>query len=696
MKKELILRILFLLFWTSSLFAQIPINGFCKLTEFSVKPNYSSIVAVDYNSDGYRDLVFYNPTLNNYSTLTSDSRSSFGKASEKYSSFSLAVIHPYFNDKSSKRFIALSRKTREAGIVTFSRTGSLITNSKIKFDGYASTIDVGKVEEGIPSNVLCAGAGMDGLVLAKERSRRLNEDDRIKGKIFSAAVFIDLNYDGYEDIAAIDLVSNSIVFYNNDEAGSFEESRSIGLGSEVSEFRALDFNSDRFTDLAFIKNNNLEILLGDSVSSFQRKFHFATEQGVSKYTILDFNGDGFNDVAFINQSGSKLFISFAKGNNSFYSPVCYISKQNLSDVTSYVDRGGRKLAAVSSTGASYLISSLSMHDETFNIALLEGAATIQAFDYNRDGFKELAFIDAGSNTMKIGLSERRNLLRSYFTFNLSTIPNQFIIDDTKKNVTTFICYRKGEKSLEVLRYNFENNRTSKQIIYTTDPIREVKFSSDRLKDRINICAMTLKNKILSLQEFEMRNFTSRFVEKRQVAANVEDATFNYSVYKDVYALIRLGRNVDLVKIVFDKKEIERTSRLTFEIPENETIESKMISVDELIGRTKPAAALLSFSKKSVLYYFRKEKNIRMEIKERLQTSLPVKYIIDGENVLFLSYSNQTKKFWEMKPAARSAKAIAPIETNGINDYFVATLHGKNKYLIYSSGNTNSITIKKYL
>lgn len=676
--------------------AQIPINGFCKLTELTVKPNYNSIVAVDYNSDGYRDLVIYNPTSNNYSALTADSRASFGKASEKYSSFSLAMIHSYTHDKSGKKFIALSRKTREVGIITFSGNGSLSASSKIKLDGFASTIDVEKTDEGSAANVLCAGSGIDGLVIAKEKKRRLTEEERIKGKIFTASVFIDLNYDGYEDIAAVDLISNSIVFYNNDETGNFEESRSIGLGTEVSEFRVLDFNSDRFADISFIKNNNLEILLGDSVSSFQKRFHFTTEHGVSKYAVLDFNGDGFNDVAFINQSGSKLFISFAKGNNSFYSPVCYVSKQNLSDITSYVDRGGRKLAAVSLEGNVCLISSLSMHDENFNLALLEGAAALQVFDYNRDGYKELAFIDAGSNSLKIGLSERKNLLRTYFSLNLSTTPDQLIIDDSKKNITTFICYRKGEKAIEVVRYYFENHKLNKQIFYATDPIHEVKFSSDRLKDRITVCALTLQDKILSLQEFEVRDFRSRTVEKRQVATNVEDATFNFSVYKDIYALVRLGRNVDLVKIVFDKKEIERTPRLTFELPEDEMIESKMVSVDELIGRTKPAAALLSFNKKSVLYYFRKEKNIRMEIKERLQTSLPVKYLIDDEKVLFLTYSDQTKKIWEMKPAARSAKAFAPIETNGINDYFVATLHGKNKYLIYSSGNTNSITIKKYL
>lgn len=681
--------------WIQSSSAQIPINGFCKFSQFAVSPNYNLLSAIDYNSDGYRDIVVYNPTQKKYSTLTANSRSSFGNASEKYSSLFVSAIHSYSSDIKKKKFILLSRGSREAGIAFFSSNGGLTINSRIKMDGFPSAVDVGKTSEN-SANIILAGAGINGLVVCSEKNRMLNETERIKGKIFSSAVFVDLNYDGVSDIAAIDLISNSIVLYNNDLNGSFEESRSIGLGKEVSEFQALDFNSDRFTDLAYIKNNKLEILLGDSVSSFQKRIFFPSAEGIYKYSVFDYNGDGLNDVAYINKAKEKLLVAFAKSSNSYYPPVCYIKKNNIEALSSYVDRGGRKLVSLSSDGNVYLISSLIMQDDSFDLSLHEGAAYLQAFDYNKDGYKEIAFIDAGSHSLKFGLSERRNLFRTLYTLPISTNPNVLLIDDTKKNVITFIGYEKGNKVIEVLRFYFENNKTSRQVFYTSEKINEVKFVSDRLKDRLNICALTLNNKILSLQEFELRNFKQPIVNTYQIASNVENATFNFSVYKDVYALVRYGSNVDLVKIVFNKKEIERVPRLTFELKDDELIESRMISVDELLNRTKPAAALLSFNKKSVLYFFSDQKNMRYETKELFRSTIPLRYSINNSNALFYTFSDSRKVLAELNPKEKSTKTILPIESEGINDYFVTTLHGKNKYLIFSNSINNSITIKKYL
>ncbi len=681
--------------WLQNSSAQIPINGFCKLTQFSVSPNYNLLNAIDYNSDGYRDIIVYNPSQKKYSTLTANSRSSFNKASEKYFSVYVSTIHSYSSDIRSKKFVLLSRGSREAGIVSFSSRGSISINSMMKLDGFPSTTDVGYANENV-INVLLAGAGMDGLSVSTEKNRRLIETDRIKGKIFSSAVFADLNYDGNSDIAAIDIISNSIVLYNRDLAGGFEETRSIGLGKEVSEFQALDFNFDRFTDLLYIKDNRLEILLGDSVSSFQKRIYFPSDEGIFKYSVFDYNGDGLNDVAYISKAKEKLLITFAKSSNSYYPPVCYIKKNNLEALSSYVDRGGRKLVSLSSDGNVYLISTLTIQDDSFDLSLHEGAAYLQAFDYNKDGYKEIAFIDDGSHSVKFGLSERRNLFRTFYTLPISTNPNALLIDDTKKNVITFIGYEKGAKVIEVLRYNFENNKTSRQVFYTSYEIREVKFVSDRLKDRLNICALTLQDKSLSLQDFELRNFKQPIVNTYKIATDVENATFNFSVYKDVYALVRYGKNVDLVKIVFNKKEIERIPRLTFELKDDELIESRMISVDELLNRTKPAAALLSFNKKSVLYYFSDQKNMRYETKELFRSTIPLRYSINNSNAMVYTFSDSKKGLAELNPKEKSTKTILPIESEGINDYFVTTLHGKNKYLIYSNSVNNSITIKKYL
>ena len=123
-ERVLLKSVLITFLYFSNLSAQIPINGFCRYREFSTKSNYTNIFSVDYNSDGYRDLLIYNPTQNKYSTLTSDEKSNFGFTSEKYSSAILSDIHPFGNETSGKRFLIASRKTdrlclhlfREAGL----------------------------------------------------------------------------------------------------------------------------------------------------------------------------------------------------------------------------------------------------------------------------------------------------------------------------------------------------------------------------------------------------------------------------------------------------------------------------------------------------------------------------------------------------------------------------------------------------
>lgn len=688
--------IFILFFFSSALSAQIPINGFSKLTKISVKNNYTSFAAIDYNLDGYRDLILYSTTLNNYCSITADSRFGFKKPTQKYSNFSITDIISYNSKKNEKKYFAISKKSKETGVVSFSRGGNFTVSSKLKFNGSATTIDAGKIDDSSLPAMVYAGSGIDGLVITKLNNGRIQELDRIKGKMFSAAFFIDLNYDGYEDIVATDLTSNSIVFYNNDTFGSFEETRSIGLGSEIRQLNALDFNTDKFTDIVYIKNNKLEVYLGDSVSSFQKKIIISTTEAIEKYSILDYNGDGYNDLAFIDINKSKLSIMFAKSDNTFFEPITYVASNNLCDIVSYVDRNGRKLAALSSDGNVFVISSLSIQDDLFQLAASEKAVAVQSFDYNHDKYKEIAFIDEGSYSLKIGLSERRNLMRTLYSISLATKAEKLIIDDSKKNSATFICYKIGSREIEVIRFNFDKNKVEKQILYVHDPVKDVKYITDRLKDIFRVCALTLKNKILYLQEFELRSFDVSGNTVKEVARNVEDATFNYNIYKDIYAMIRFGNNVDLVRIVFDKKEIERIPKLTFQLSQDEIIYSHMLSINAIVYRTKPAASLLTLKNKSVLYYFQQDKNIRIELKDKLAHNPTLEYFVDDQNVYFYTLSWDKKNVFEINVNTKSTIKFARIDENNIIDYFITALNGNNKFLVYIGGENNIITIKKYL
>ena len=208
--KQIILNsFLVTLFLFSDIAAQIPINGFCRYREFSLKKNFTNIFPVDYNSDGYRDLLIYNSSNNKYVSALSDNKSDLKDISEKYSTAAISNILPFSNNSSDRRFIFLSRRTRQIGIASFSKSGTVSTQSKIKLIGFPSNIDVGDVDgDGKPEG-LVSGTSLSGLSIIKQKNGTLHETKIGAGKIFSASLFIDLDYDSFPDIAAVDLYSNS-------------------------------------------------------------------------------------------------------------------------------------------------------------------------------------------------------------------------------------------------------------------------------------------------------------------------------------------------------------------------------------------------------------------------------------------------------------------------------------------------------
>lgn len=689
--------ILLTLFLSSNLTAQIPVNGFCRYTQVNIKPNFTSISAVDFNSDGYRDLVIYNQQSNQYLTLNADAKSNFGNAANRSSSISLTALHSIGNEKSGKRYLAISRKTREVSEITFSRSGGFVVNSKYKLDGYGSSIDVGDINADGQAEAVVTGPSQDGMKILKSNKGRIVELENIKGKIFSSAIFIDLNYDSFLDIAAYDVASNSIVFYMNDGIGDFEESRSINVGADISEFRAEDINSDGFTDLTFIQDHKLQIMYGDSVSTFQKKTVLPAGIPIDNYTVMDFNRDGYNDIACLSGESGEINIFYAKGTYQYYAPVLYIKKNNLCDLDSYVDRGGRKLVALSSDGAVYVISTVSFQEEQFSVSLAENPLSVQSFDLGNDSYKDIAFIDSGTNSLKLLISERRNLFRSYIELMLSTHPESFIIDDSDKNIKTFFCYSKGERTIETVRYDFYNNRLQKNVTYTTAPVEDIKLVRDRLKDRINLYVLIKQDEKLFLQNIEMRDFIVAGSEVTGIAMKAAQAVLNLGVYRDVYYTISDGNKINLIQAIVDKKVKENKLKLSLEAKPEEKSFISFAGFSELLNRYKPVAAVVSFRKSSKLYIFFEKDVLKFSLGKYIAATLPSKYFIENDDIVSIfSYDDLSGKLYQIKSMLkeRSAKESVLLEMKGINDYFVSRLDEKNKYIMCSNKIQHSITFKK--
>lgn len=682
----------------SNLSAQVPINGFCRYREFPVKPNFTNVFGVDYTIDGFRDLIVYKSNENKYLTLTADNKSNFGKMNEKYSPYVISDLHPMINENTGRSYLILSRKNRQVGIASFSKNGSIAWKSKIKFDGFPTKIDVGDVDGDGKRVGLVSGSSLDGLFIVRENKNTFKETKIAKGKTFAYSSFIDLDYDKFSDIVAFDAQTNSFIFYNNNHYGGFSESRSIGMKGELSEFKTADFNSDGFTDLIYIRNNRLEVLLGDSVSSFQKKIVLDTPVKPDRYVIQDFNGDGFNDVAFINRQSGELYISYAKGTNLFYQPILYMRKNNLVDLAAYVDRGGKKLVALGSDGKVYLINTVKLNDDNFSVSLGLKPGAVATFDFLNDKFKDICYINEGEPSLNLLISERRNLFRTFYSIPVSTAFHEIEINDLRGREKTFFLYRKGERTVEAIRVNLDNFSYAKRIFYTDGSIEDFKLAADRLQDRETIYLLEKKNQQLLMQNCEFRDFKYFPLGSDFIEDNVSVAGLSLSVYREIYFWRSAENEIDLKKYVFDKKVIGKDNLVSKRLTPSGNVKLALVCSNENLGRFKPAAAIISAREENDLYLIYKNQVSRYPLKFQAGENARLKYYLDQyDNKMIFCYSDNLGKLQSVliDPQQQLSVQKNLSESGKINDYLIEDLSYKRTYFIYSNNYENTITFQKF-
>jgi hypothetical protein len=537
---------------------------------------------------------------------------------------------------------------------------------------------------------------MNGLSIITENKKTLIEKRISKEKVFSYSAFIDLDYDTYADIAAVNSIKNSIELYYNNQLGEFREARSIDLDAQISEFKTADFNSDGFTDLVYIKNNRFEVLLGDSVSSFRNKIVLDTPVKPDKYVIMDFNGDGYNDIAYINVERGELYIAFGKGSNSFYPPILYLKKPGLVDLTPYIDRAGKKLAVLSSEGKVYLITQITLTDESFSISLGEKPGIINSFDYLNDKYKDICFIDEEENALKVLLSERRNLCRTYYSIPLSGKYDNILVDDSRSKWKTFYCWSKKGYSIELVRINFENQKHYQKVQYADGPIEDVKLTIDRLLDRQILSVLVNKQRNLLLQEIEYRDFKYAASNVQPIVSNIDNAVLSMGIYRDIYCFSQSENEMSLFKVSFNKKILDIKNLLRYKLKPGDVFNSQLVSIDEPFYHPKPVAALISINNKTFLHFFDDRQLLELKMKNSALGNSHLRYISDElSDKLSLFYESESGlKCLVFHRTDNLLKEYNLFESKKINDYFVSKLYGEKTFLIYSDKIRNILTFER--
>lgn len=484
--------LLFLFTAGTQIFGQLPLNGFCSYNRIKVNPSEGKIFTLDFDNDNKTDFLLFNPLNNNVAfqkgTAAENKISSFKRSS----AISISDLKPVIQLRRKELFyFAISQKDRKAALFSISRGGNLSVNMQYKFDSYPSSLAVADVNGDGNSEAVVCGNNFKGISLFLLKGR-LNEIKVVPDGVYSSAQFIDLNYDGFPDLAAFDSRKNSLVFFTNDQNGNFRRARHFKFDPSVKSFKTADVNSDGYMDIILSEQKGFYILEGDSVSSFKKSFFIHTPVQPDEVTVDDYNSDGINDLAYMNKNTGEFFVQINKGNGSYYYPVLLLKKSGFSDMKSFRDNFQKKVVLLNPDGELYVISRFNSKKDFDRISAFGEASGVASFEsLNSDG-KDLCVIDNYQKALIILAGEPGNPVSKYYSVRTSTSFTKAVVDDSKKNVKIFFLYTPGNDLVEIIKYNFENLRIEKIALYVKGGIIDLRLKHSDESDYPNIYLLANK------------------------------------------------------------------------------------------------------------------------------------------------------------------------------------------------------------
>ena len=484
--------LVFLFIASADTYSQLPLNGFCSFRNIKVNTSFEKIFTLDFDGDNQSDFLIYNPINNNIALQKNNAIDNKITSISRYAQISITDIKPVIRIRKKELFyFAISQKDRKAALFSISKSGGMWINLQHKFNSYPSVLAVADMNGDGNSEAIVAGNNFEGISLFFLKND-LAETKIVEKGAYSSIQFIDLNYDGFPDIAAYESRKNCLYFFLNDQNGNFREARNLRFDPSVKSFKTADVNSDGYADLVLIKQKGITIIEGDSVSSFKKNYSVRMPVTPDEIVIDDFNTDGINDLSFMNKASGEFFVQINKGNGNYFYPVLMLKRNKLSDLKSFRDSFSKKIVLLNPEGELYVFSKSSIKKELEKISASGDCSAITAFNFRNNEKKDIAVVDNYQKALIILLSEPGNPFAKYYSARTSSSFDKIITSDSKKNEKVFFLYSDKSNLIEIIKYNFETNSIDKNTLYVKGNIIDLKIKPVGNSDYPNIYVLSDK------------------------------------------------------------------------------------------------------------------------------------------------------------------------------------------------------------
>ncbi|MBI2418770.1 MAG: VCBS repeat-containing protein, partial [Ignavibacteriales bacterium] len=448
---------LFVIFLLSrfTVFGQVPINGFGRVSEIDLGKKFTKFVPVSFNDDAYTDLLLYNTNSGLISTFAGKEALTF---QSMYSGFIASKMSAtaYVNKSISGEMVFISSKQKSYGTLQLSKAGIPVLKNVNQVDYFPGRINVvsGKHNQG--SIAIINGSGQSGITTFSPDGVAHKYKSIIQNGIFPELTIGDYNTDSYTDICTYDIKNDAIsIFYNNSK-NSFRFSKILPVNGSLGSLQTFDLNSDGNPEIIYSTENGISILIGDSVHSYNTVKMISIGKPVSQMCFSDFNRDGKIDIAYTVQDCSGVTVLLHKENFLFYPPVTYSEDRKVIAIAPFYSKFTNALALLTNDGKMVFIHHVTTFAKSFNFAASTNNILPFFSDIGNDGIEDIGIVDNYNDLLKLYIRNKVGIPGLLYEVPLFRPGNAVLVVDKDKLNKSFFIFEQKSGKVQIVNTNFHS------------------------------------------------------------------------------------------------------------------------------------------------------------------------------------------------------------------------------------------------
>ena len=372
---------------------------FLPYVQYITGNNPISIVAADFNGDGYPDLAFTNGDVSRVSILLGKGDGTFPTPTKvSTGSLPIAVAGADVNGDGRPDLIVANSRGNTISVFLNNGAGSF---------ALAHTYSVGREPKGIAVG--------------------------------------DLNGDHKLDLVVTNSGDNTISIFLGNGDGTFALAHTYSVGAAPYGVGMSDLNGDHKADVVVANTGDatISVLLGNGDGTLQPQTTYIAGAGPSSVAIADLNGDGMPDLAVADsETPTKIrdtglvSVFLNKGNGTFGNKTDYAAGYNPQSVVAVDLNGDGKPDLALATNLDtygFVAVLIGNGDGTFQpqTTYQEGFAiySLAAGDFNSDGLVDLAVTSSQDSTVFVMAGDGHGGLHVQGTYGTGEAPVSIAVGD---------------------------------------------------------------------------------------------------------------------------------------------------------------------------------------------------------------------------------------------------------------------------